>query len=205
MKPTLSLILARCKANDGIGFKGSLPWSISQDMKFFQKKTKKVDSCHENLPNYQNAVIMGRITWESIPEKFKPLHDRFNIILSKTTKEPTKIELNGLFYHMCGDIDQAFNIIENNSISITFVIGGNSIYNQVLTNYANRVRNIYLTDIVSNHSYNVDTHFIYPLPNKQFELTENESVHNQLDKLNNVRVDLEFSCFTNIHFVNEQN
>ena len=36
------------------------------------------------LNNLNNAVIMGRNTWESIPSKFKPLNNRTNIIISKS-------------------------------------------------------------------------------------------------------------------------
>lgn len=34
----------------------------------------------------QNAVIMGRKTWESIPEKYRPLPHRLNILLSKNLR-----------------------------------------------------------------------------------------------------------------------
>ncbi len=40
-----------------------------------------------NDPGKRNAVIMGRKTWESIPEKNRPLANRLNIVLSGTQQE----------------------------------------------------------------------------------------------------------------------
>ena len=53
-----------------------LAWRISADLKNF----KKITTNSENWK--KNAVVMWRKTWESIPEKFKPLPDRKNFILS---------------------------------------------------------------------------------------------------------------------------
>lgn len=57
-----------------------LPWRISKDMKYFKNVTSGDDSTKRNI------VIMGRKTWESIPEKFRPLPNRINIILSSSIK-----------------------------------------------------------------------------------------------------------------------
>jgi len=71
----LSIIVAATTAN-GIGKNGRLPWCIYEDMKYFMHVT-------QNAPEgTQNAVIMGRKTWESIPAKYRPLSKRLNIVIS---------------------------------------------------------------------------------------------------------------------------
>ena len=73
-----NLIVAACGKSLGIGLNGELPWKLKSEMKYFAEttsKTKDIDKI--------NAVIMGRKTWESIPLKFRPLKNRFNVILSR--------------------------------------------------------------------------------------------------------------------------
>jgi dihydrofolate reductase len=73
----------------GIGLKANLPWRIPKDMAFFKAVTAKIP---KDFPiqaadpsTFQNAVIMGRVTWESIPPKFRPLETRKNIVISRNT------------------------------------------------------------------------------------------------------------------------
>ena len=46
-------------------------------MKYFSRMTKTTKDSTK-----KNAVLMGRKTWESIPEKFRPLPQRLNIVIS---------------------------------------------------------------------------------------------------------------------------
>lgn len=71
-----SIIVAATK-EQGIGFKGKLPWHLPKEMNKFKQITSTTTQ-----PNLQNAVIMGRKTFECIPSKFRPLTNRLNIILS---------------------------------------------------------------------------------------------------------------------------
>ena len=58
-------------SNRVIGRDGGLPWHLPTDMRFFRELTTG------------GTVIMGRRTWESIPERFRPLPGRRNLVLSR--------------------------------------------------------------------------------------------------------------------------
>ncbi|NBX56401.1 MAG: dihydrofolate reductase [Betaproteobacteria bacterium] len=66
----LHLIYARSR-NNVIGMKGEIPWHLPEDLAHFKKTTMG------------QAVVMGRVTWESIPAKFRPLPGRRNVIVSR--------------------------------------------------------------------------------------------------------------------------
>ena len=63
----LHLIYARSR-NNVIGKNGDLPWHLPEDLAHFKRTT------------LGQAVVMGRITWESIPDKFRPLPGRRNVV-----------------------------------------------------------------------------------------------------------------------------
>ncbi len=54
-----------------IGKAGGLPWHIPEDLAHFRNLTKG------------HIVVMGRKTWESLPEKFRPLPGRTNVVVSR--------------------------------------------------------------------------------------------------------------------------
>jgi dihydrofolate reductase len=71
-------IVAAVAQDGGIGFHGALPWPrLDEDMAFFAKTTKCT-----RFPGCQNAVVMGRTTWDGLPDTCRPLPGRFNIVLS---------------------------------------------------------------------------------------------------------------------------
>ena len=74
----LTIIVAATKAN-GIGINNNLPWRLPKESKYFAQATSNA------ADGQQNAIIMGRKTWESIPKKHRPLSNRYNIILSRNS------------------------------------------------------------------------------------------------------------------------
>ncbi len=69
-KPTLTLIAAVAR-NGVIGKDNALPWHLPADLRHFKALTTG------------HAVIMGRKTWESLPERFRPLPGRQNIVVTR--------------------------------------------------------------------------------------------------------------------------
>ena len=79
----------------------------------------------------QNQVIMGRKTWDSIPPKFRPLKDRYNIVI---TRELPPTEITKLSDHFkAGSLESTIKtLMEDKADGRTFVIGGAQIYKAAL-------------------------------------------------------------------------
>ncbi|PTB64293.1 hypothetical protein BBK36DRAFT_1164506 [Trichoderma citrinoviride] len=85
--PELTLIVAATRSM-GIGFQGTMPWKgLKREMQYFARVTTRVPASSQ-AP--QNAVIMGRKTWNSIPPKFRPLKNRLNIVISRSAAAAAK-------------------------------------------------------------------------------------------------------------------
>ena len=118
---TFKLITAMC-SDGGIGYKGALPWPhCKADMAHFAKRTTGAGN---------NAVVMGRTTWDSIPRQ--PLRRRTNLILSSKTSET-----NGNGEHWFASIPDLFAHLESAKYDEVWIIGGARIYEQFLTMHKN--------------------------------------------------------------------
>ncbi len=71
-RPTLALIAAVAR-NGAIGKDNELLWRESEDQKHFRRVTM---GC---------PVVMGRKTWDSLPERFRPLPGRRNVVITRQT------------------------------------------------------------------------------------------------------------------------
>lgn len=106
------IIIAAVAENRAIGKDGGIPWHIPEDLKHFKNKTTG------------HPVIMGRKTYESLPENFRPLPDRTNIVLTRSDMEKEGIKA-------AESLEEAYSIAEEHGEK-AFIIGGASVYEQVL-------------------------------------------------------------------------
>jgi dihydrofolate reductase/thymidylate synthase len=107
-------------------------------MKYFKELTSKTTD-----PSKKNAVIMGRKTWESIPDKFRPLPGRVNFILSRSATSPltndttTTTPSPSAPVRLTSSLDNALAMLAGpefkDSIETVFVIGGGQVYTEALT------------------------------------------------------------------------
>ncbi|KAJ1935625.1 dihydrofolate reductase [Kickxella alabastrina] len=76
----LTLVVAAAALNNGIGVNNDLPWRLPTDLAYFNNVTRTTTST-----TAINACIMGRRTWLSIPRRFRPLDNRYNIVITRDT------------------------------------------------------------------------------------------------------------------------
>ena len=112
--------------NRAIGYQNKLLYTIKSDLDFFKKTTTITRN-----KNKLNAVIMGSTTYLSIPEKYRPLKDRVNIIISKNNYDIVNDKNNIVF----SNVEDGINYAQSNKlIEDLYVIGGESIYNYFYKN-----------------------------------------------------------------------
>ncbi|KAL3937327.1 MAG: hypothetical protein SGBAC_007557 [Bacillariaceae sp.] len=141
-------IVAASATTRGIGFKGDLPWSLPGDLKHFAKITK---ACAENK---QNAVVMGRNTWDSIPPKFRPLKGRTNVVLSSSLKAED-LPQDVLVANSLANAWEQLASLDN--LDQIFVIGGARVYQEAMEH--KYVHKLILTSVNTPQDMEFDTFF----------------------------------------------
>ncbi len=138
-------VVVAADRSHGIGKGGSMPWSLPGDMAYFKELTSRTRGGAEK----QNAVVMGRKTWESIPAKFRPLKGRINIVLSRSFEnsensggsagnggsDPSRSALASSVsgsndVYAAGSLDAAMELCEGglkSRVETVFVIGGGQV------------------------------------------------------------------------------
>jgi dihydrofolate reductase len=130
----ISFIVA-VSENNVIGKDNKLIWHLPADMKFFKDKTSG------------HCIITGRKNYESIPEKFRPLPNRINIVITRQKN------YNAQGAIIVGSVDEAIKKAKELCNTEIFIIGGAEIFRQSFS-YANK---IYLTRIY--HHFEGDVFF----------------------------------------------
>ena len=134
----LAIIVAAADSDGAIGIKGDMIWHLPADLRHFKTLTMG------------HAVIMGRLTWESLPKGALP--GRRNIIVSR---DP---DFSAEGAESAGSLEAAVALCENDPMP--FIIGGGQIY-QMAMPFASH---LYLTRIMAE-APEADTFF--PMPSEE--------------------------------------
>lgn len=145
-KPLISLIVARNDDNV-IGLDNEIPWHLPNDMRFFKVNTMG------------KIVIMGRKTYESIPEKFRPFPGRHTIVITRNAEW----DEDGVFVvdSPMAALNLADSLMAGLKCDEIMIAGGGEIYKQ-LQPMADRM---YITQVdcpILDHVSNSDNMAYFP-------------------------------------------
>lgn len=136
-----------------IGKDGKLPWHNKADLKWFKETT------------FGHPVIMGRKTWESLPNA--PLQGRANIVVTRASKNIYSTKEGDEVFSVTS-VEEALKLAERISKETPFIIGGASIFNYAIEN--DLVDTIYM-DLLAENVEDADAFFPDVLTNHQWETT----------------------------------
>ncbi len=181
MDKNINLIVAICN-NNGIGINNTLPWKVSSDLKKFRNLTQGKGN---------NAIIMGKNTWNSIGSK--PLAKRDNLILS------TSLEIEETFGELSNgelsngeltngelatsnivksfkNIDDLKKFYNSKNYDELWIIGGEKVYKLFMDNKL--VNNLYITYI----DYDFECTTFFPKIDTTIYKFSSQNIHNSNNK-----------------------
>ncbi len=95
-----------------IGAGGGLPWRLPEDMRHFREVTTG------------HSVVMGRRTWDSLPERFRPLAGRRNLVVTRHD------DWHADGAERAGSLEEALLLLDD--VPQVFVVGGGELYADAL-------------------------------------------------------------------------
>ena len=130
-------LIVAMDSEGGIGKNNDLMWHLPKDMKFFKDTTQG------------QIVVMGRKNYDSIPEKYRPLPNRLNIVLTRNEHFNAP---DCLVFH---SLETCLKHFEEETERIIFIIGGGEIYRMALE--SDMLDEMYITHV--HHRYEAETFF----------------------------------------------
>jgi len=151
--------------NHVIGTNNTLPRHIPEDLKRFKELT------------VWHTVVMGRKTYESLPEEFRPLPNRHNIVISRSRNNTdtcisSKQQETNTSLTLLSSIDDFLIRSKNHETQIIFIIWWSQIYHSLLPYYDF----LHITEIKWEYEWDV----YFPSFSEMFEEIKRES-HNTHD------------------------
>jgi dihydrofolate reductase len=132
----VSLIVAMDNER-GIGKNNDLMWHLPADMKFFKETTSG------------HIVVTGRKNYDSIPERFRPLPNRENAVLTRNQDYQAPGAL------IFSSLTACLKHYEQETERTVFIIGGGQIYREALL--SGILNEMYITEV--DGSFGADTFF----------------------------------------------
>lgn len=121
----------------GIGKNNDLMWHLPADMRFFKETTTR------------HIVVTGRKNYDSIPERFRPLPNRENAVL---TRNASYAAPGAQLFH---SLNSCLEHYRNETERTVFIIGGGQIYREALESGV--VQEMYITHV--DGTFGADTFF----------------------------------------------
>ena len=135
--PRLNIVVAIDKQN-GFSKNNKIPWNLPEDRSFLKKKT---------ISNGKNVIIMGKDTYLTLPDQYRPLPHRKNVVISSTLKEANHPNIK-----IYKDLTTALiDIGKWSDIDKVYIGGGQRIYEEVITQYLYLCQKIYVSHIPEDY------------------------------------------------------
>lgn len=110
----IGMIWAQAKGG-AIGRDGTMPWHLPEDLAHFKTVTMGA------------PVIMGRRTWDSLPEAFRPLPGRENVVVTRS------LGFHAEGAHVAGSLTGALEYTAHTARDgIVWIMGGGQLYREAM-------------------------------------------------------------------------